>query len=418
MTLYVSSLLIACGICLFAGVHAVLAGSAGEREPVNQSFGVLSLLLAAYLLCTASLFQADTLAVARSLTRWQMGLACLIYPAAVWFLGLYTGLRRWRRWLLAAGVVFGVLLLANLFSPNSMIYSDIVRHEPIRLPWGEQVSNFVGTHSTLFGVYFLAKDVVYVWAIGCCVVLWRRRSERAWPLTLFLLIEASAALHADVVNRAGIQTVTWESLAFLALVLVMGDQLRRELQQRGALLEHRLAELRAETVRRERVESDLRHLAYHDPVTSLPNRLALREHVQATLGGEHRGDSALIVLDLDHFRTINEALGHDVGDLLLKAIAARLVAVAPVGALVTHAGGDEFALHVELPFGQPPAAAARDLVRELTARLTAPFLIGAHDLAIGVSGGIALLPGMPATSASPSASRYNASIFRQSPLRR
>ena len=46
MTLYVSSMLIACGICLFAGVHAVLAGTAGEREPLNQAFGCLSLLLA------------------------------------------------------------------------------------------------------------------------------------------------------------------------------------------------------------------------------------------------------------------------------------------------------------------------------------------------------------------------------------
>mgnify|MGYP001073102844 CR=1 FL=1 len=394
MALYVSALLIACGICLFAGVHAVLAGSDGERQPVNRSFGCLCLLLAAYLLVTASLFQTDSLELARSLSRWQVGLACLIYPAAVWFLGLYTGLRRRRRWLLAASVVFGALLLANAFSPNGAIYSDLVKHEPIRLPWGEQVSNFVGTRSALFGTYFLARDAAYAWAIGCCVVLWRARSARTWPLAVFLLIETIAALHAEVVSRLGIQTVTYEALAFLALVLVMGDQLRRELQHRGTLLEYRLEALRAETVRRQRMESDLRRLAYHDAVTGLPNRLALREHVQAALADEHRGDSALIMLDLDNFRTINEALGHDVGDLLLKAIAERLIAAAPAGAMVTHPGGDEFALHVALPFGQPPAAAARDLVRDLTVRLTAPFQIDAHDLAVGVSGGIALLPGM------------------------
>lgn len=394
MTLYVSSLLIACGICLFAGVHAVLAGSAGEREPVNQSFGCLCLLLAAYLLLTACVFQTDSLELARAMIRWQMGLACLIYPGAVWFLGLYAGLRRARRWLVLAGTVFGALFVANLFSPGGVIYAQVVKNPPIRLPWGEQVSDFTGARSALFAVYFLAKDAVYVWAIGCCVMLWRRRSDRAWPLTLFLLIEGAAALHADVVNRGGIQTVTYESLAFLALVLVMGDQLRRELHHRGALLAHRLDELRSETVRRQRVESDLRHLAYHDPVTDLPNRLALREHIEAVLADRQRGHSALIALDLDHFRTINEALGHDVGDLLLKAIAARLAAVAPVGALVAHPGGDEFALHVALPPDQPAATAARDLAHQVTALLTAPFLIGAHDLAIGVSGGIALLPGM------------------------
>lgn len=76
---------------------------------MNQSFGCLNLLLAGYLLLTACVFQTDVLEVARSLIRWQMGIACLIYPAAVWFLGLYSGLRCWRRWLAVAGVVFGAL---------------------------------------------------------------------------------------------------------------------------------------------------------------------------------------------------------------------------------------------------------------------------------------------------------------------
>ena len=394
MTLYVSSLLIACGICLFAGIHALLAGTAGKREPLNQAFCCLSLLLAGYLLVTAAVYQADALSLARPLIRWQLTLACLIYPSAVWFLGLYAELRQRRRWLALASLAFGTLLVINLFSENSVIYADIVEDRAITLPWGEHVHDFAGRKSPLFGVYFLAKDAVYLFGTGCCVALWRRHSARAWPLTLYLLIQGAAAVHADVVNRSGTQMVTFEALAFLALVLLMGDRLRLELSQRATLLAHNLEELRAETRRRQHVESNLRHLAYHDPVTDLSNRLALREHVQAALAGPHADDHALILLDLDHFRIINEVLGHDVGDLLLQAVAARLVDAAPAESLVARHGGDEFALHVRLPSGAPPAAAARDIVRGLMAQLTAPYTIGAHDLAVGVSAGIALLPGL------------------------
>ena len=394
MTLYVSSLLIACGICFFAGIHAVLAGTAGKREPVSQAFGCLSLLLAVYLLLTAAVYQTEALSLARVLIHWQLTIACLVYPVAVWFIGLYAELRRWRRWLVLTSIVFGGLLVANVFSANSVIYAEIAHGRVLNLPWGEQVHDFPGRKSQLFGVYFLAKDAVYVFAIGCCVALWRKHSARAWPLTLYLLIQGLAAVHADIVNRSGTQMVTFEALAFLALVLLMGDRLRRELSDRATLLAHNLDELRAETKRRQQVESNLRHLAYHDPVTGLPNRLALRDYLHDELAGRRTDDHALILLDLDHFRTINEALGHDVGDMLLKAVAVRLLAAAPPGSMVARHGGDEFALHVGLPADATPAAAARDIVREVTARLTAPYTIGAHDLAVGVSAGIALLPGM------------------------
>ncbi|MEO8998747.1 MAG: EAL domain-containing protein [Rhodanobacter sp.] len=361
---------------------------------MSQAFGCLSLLLAGYLLLTAILCQTDTLTLARPMTRWQLTLACLIYPAAVWFLGLYAELRQWRRWLMLASLVFGALLVVNLFSANSVIYAELLKDHAISLPWGERVHDFPHSKSQLFGIYYLSKEVVYVFAIGCCVALWRRRSARAWPLTLYLLIQGAAALHADVGQRAGVQTLTYEALAFLALVLLMGHRLRLELRQRATLLASNLEELRAETLRRQQVESNLRYLAYHDPVTGLPNRLALRDHVQASLAEQHHCDHALILLDLDHFRTINEALGHDVGDMLLKAVAERLLAAASADSLIARHGGDEFALHVGLPSDTTPTAAALDIVHSIMAQLTAPYTIGAHDLAVGVSAGIALLPGM------------------------
>lgn len=395
MTLYVSSLLVACGICLFASIHAILARTPGEREPVNLAFGCTSLLLACYLALDAAIYQTETLALARSLARSKLTVACAIYPAAVWFLGLYSNLRHRRPWLGLAVVVYGGFLVANLFSANGMIYDTIVKGPPIMLPWGEQLPDYIGTRSPLFGAYFLARDATYLWAIGCCVALWRRRNrERAWPFTVYLLAQGGAALHADVVNRAGTPAVTYEALAFLLLVLLMGDRLRRDVQRRNQELADNLAELRAETRRRESVEADLRHLAYHDRLTGLPNRLKLYVHLQEALAGDNPRDSALIMFGLDRFGTINQALGHDTGDGLLKAFADRLAAAAPPGSLLARHGGDEFALHLELPDDAPPAQSAHRIARDISARLAAPFHVAAHDLAVGVSVGIALLPDM------------------------
>ncbi len=395
MTLYVSSQLVACGICFFAGVHAMLAGSSGGREPANMAFGCLSVLLAGYLALTASIYQTDTVALAQSLIRCQLAVACAIYPAAVWFIGLYAGLLRWRSWLALAGAVFGALLIIDLFSPGGVIYDTVVKGHAIVLPWGERVPDYVGVRSRWFGVYFLAKDAIYVWAIGCCVALWRRGSrERAWPFTLYLLVQGAAAIHSDVINRDGEPTVTYEALAFLALVLLMGDRLRRDLQHRTEALARNLDDLCTETLRRQNVEADLRHLAYHDQLTGLPNRLHLYEHLHEQLASATFPDSALVMFDLDHFRTINEALGHDAGDLLLKAVTGRMLAAVPADSLLARHGGDEFALLFMLPADLPPSESAHRIVREITHRLVAPFGIGAHDLAIGVSAGIALLPGM------------------------
>ncbi|OOG60227.1 EAL domain-containing protein [Rhodanobacter sp. C03] len=397
MTLYVSSLLIACGICFFAGIHATLAGSSRGQGRVYLAFGCLSLLLSIYLALTAALYQTDTLSTACALMRAQITFACLIYPAGIWFFGLYTDLAHWRRWVTLAVLVFGPLLVINLDSPYSLLYTSITPRSPLLLPWGESVQHFAGTESPLLtGIYYAAVDVSYLWAVCCCIMLWRRgRGARVWSLTLYLIVQAAASVHAETVNHAGGRGLTFDSLAFLVLVLLMSGVLRRELLQRTRALGISLSELRSETQRREGVEADLRHLAYHDQLTHLPNRHYMHERLQHALAATEQVDGALILFDLDHFKTINEALGHDVGDELLKGVAARIGEAAPADACLARFGGDEFALHLQ-PLGgtgEPPAHAALRIAREITARLAVPLRIGNHDLVVGVSAGITPLPG-------------------------
>ncbi|HWU78335.1 MAG TPA: bifunctional diguanylate cyclase/phosphodiesterase [Rhodanobacter sp.] len=373
----------------------MLANSSGLRQPVNAAFGYLSLALAGLLLLDAALCQTESLIRAQSIMRMQTSLSCVAYPLAFWFLSLYAGIRYWYRWFIAPALAFGLLLIVNQLGPAEVLHSHVARLPDITTAWGERVHAYHGNTSSLFTVYLLAKGTTFLWAMGCCVVLWWRGTRsRAWPLTFYLVIQTLAAIHAETLVFSGRPGVTYESLAFLPLLLLMGDRLRRDLQQQTRDLADKVEDLRIETMRRKHTEAELRHLAYHDRLTGLPNRLHLHMHLQTVMADDEPVPSALIMFDIQHFRIINEALGHDAGDLLLSAFAERMRSCAPAGSLVTRQGSDEFALHVKLPASAHPAEAARQIVRAITATLIKPFCIGAHDLVIGVNAGIALIPYM------------------------
>ena len=97
---------------------------------------------------------------------------------------------------------------------------------------------------------------------------------------------------------------------------------------------------------RQRIEARIAHLAHHDALTDLPNRVLLRERLEeALLGASGQGQSvAVLYLDLDRFKEINDTLGHTVGDLLLKSVAERLRTCVREDELVARLGGDEFAI--------------------------------------------------------------------------
>jgi len=130
--------------------------------------------------------------------------------------------------------------------------------------------------------------------------------------------------------------------------------------------------------------------AMHDSLTGLPNRSLLmlrgRRHADLARDGEQ---IALLLLDLDHFKEINDTLGHHVGDELLRLVAARLGTVVREGDTVARLGGDEFAV---LCPGLTDTAVAQDLSRRLIEALATPFGLEQISLHVGASIGIALLP--------------------------
>jgi diguanylate cyclase (GGDEF)-like protein len=142
----------------------------------------------------------------------------------------------------------------------------------------------------------------------------------------------------------------------------------------------------------ERVQAEeaVRHQATHDALTDLPNRVLLHARVTAALDDapDDAGPLALLLLDLDHFKEVNDTFGHERGDALLQEVAARLRGVVRVSDTVARLGGDEFA--VLLP-GMDAAGAGR-VAEAICATLDAPLRVEEQMLRVGASVGIALGP--------------------------
>jgi diguanylate cyclase (GGDEF)-like protein/PAS domain S-box-containing protein len=139
-------------------------------------------------------------------------------------------------------------------------------------------------------------------------------------------------------------------------------------------------------------EREIRHLALHDPLTGLPNRRLLADRLTHALARATRNHTALAVLfiDLDNFKAINDRHGHTCGDEVLQAVADRLAQMARDGDTVARTGGDEFVVVVEDLVHGEDALAIAERVRKV---LAAPISVGEHQFAVTGSVGMAIGPG-------------------------
>ena len=138
-------------------------------------------------------------------------------------------------------------------------------------------------------------------------------------------------------------------------------------------------------------EHELAHLAHHDPLTDLPNRLLFTDRAEQALASAqiHKRGCALLMLDLDHFKIINDSLGHNVGDQLLKAVGERLQGLFGPGVTLARLGGDEFAVLAE---SCPQVVQAAALAQRIIDSMKQPFVFNGHQLFVSVSIGISLFP--------------------------
>jgi diguanylate cyclase (GGDEF)-like protein/PAS domain S-box-containing protein len=212
--------------------------------------------------------------------------------------------------------------------------------------------------------------------------------QKLWELESFRDVPACRTTMSELGGNESVQRDHW--------VLTTGDGASIDVEM---VSNHYKAEgadvvqcnIRNITERKE-AEARIRYMALHDALTGLPNRVLLEDRLNHDIAHARRNQKrvAVLMLDLDHFKHINDSLGHYVGDQLLEAVAMRLRACLREGDTAARLGGDEFVI------GLPDIAdgeAAESVATKVLAALTEPFPIEGRKLHIGGSIGIGLYPG-------------------------
>jgi diguanylate cyclase (GGDEF)-like protein len=213
--------------------------------------------------------------------------------------------------------------------------------------------------------------------VGVAEVL-ERKLEEDRPLMLVVPVLLSGLFLLVVVTR-------------LALAIRTAQRRANELARQTAALARSLSE-------QEALQGQLAYRALHDPLTGLANRTVLTDAIEGVLDDPRRsGRHALLLLDLDHFKDINDTLGHPVGDRLLVDVGWRLRALTPSGGILVRLGGDEFAVFVE----RFDTDAALTLAERLRTDLRRVYLIGDRELFVTTSVGVLTTPHQPAVRMTP-----------------
>lgn len=154
----------------------------------------------------------------------------------------------------------------------------------------------------------------------------------------------------------------------------------------------RIAGTVQDVTRRKQAERQLTHMAYHDPLTGLPNRALMRDRLEHAMAKARRSGRtmALLFLDLDRFKNINDSLGHDVGDRLLVQVARRLKRCKREEDTLARLGGDEFTMLLEDLDGSEQLP---NVAQKIRATLNDPFTIDGREMYISSSTGISVYPG-------------------------
>ncbi|QJR10099.1 hypothetical protein DSM104443_01151 [Usitatibacter rugosus] len=153
----------------------------------------------------------------------------------------------------------------------------------------------------------------------------------------------------------------------------------------------RIVGIAMDITERKLAEQRIAHMAHHDALTGLPNRVLLHDRIRQAIAQAHRsgGEVAVLFIDLDRFKTINDSLGHPLGDRLLQSVASRLLVCLREGDTVSRLGGDEFVIVIP---GSEGAAGASTVASKILEVLANSFHLQGNDLHVSASVGIALYP--------------------------
>ncbi|HEY8101134.1 MAG TPA: EAL domain-containing protein [Burkholderiaceae bacterium] len=391
-------LLISVGITLHAAMQAIIFALMGKRKWLYFNFSGMSLIAAAYLLTETLYYTSTSITDAATLLQCQVALGILFMPVFFSFVVLYTGQKNFKTWLWILAAISSFLFVLNFaMAPYSLHFSSLDKALPLTLPWGETLTVYSGHVSPWSIVVRATISIVFIWAIIRAWIMFRRGRQRSSLLLAFALTFIFLGSFVGMAVDFGyVQFFYLGGLSFLGLVIFLSVALGLEIRDQNRTLRSTAENLRQQVELHRLAEERIKHMAYHDFLTNLPNRAMLQELLSAALIrlGRVGRKGAVIMFGLDDFKMINDILGHDIGDRLLRQVSSRLQTDVNKDATLARLGGDEFILLLpDIGSNMHEAGVrARRIARKLISNLSHPFAIEGRSVEIGASVGIVLFP--------------------------
>jgi diguanylate cyclase (GGDEF)-like protein len=416
---------------LIVALGALAISYAAHSLPLPR-FDLRFMLLAAVMVLVSSRFSVQIPRVNTSVTVSDafIFLVLLLYGGLAGIMlagveGLFSGLH------LTKGLRTGKKILIVSFNSAMMLCSVTLTVLMVHLFFGpiadlrfQDFSHFIAAVGTMALVQYVSNTGISAIALACKTgePIWRTWQTHYLGTSITYLAGAAvAAVSANSFEKAGL-TILMIGMPVILIVYFTYHKYLNEIKATSALAEqaeHDRAEAeraraeaereRAEQAERhveelsrhiaeqERISIQLqeskdhfRHAAFHDTLTNLPNRALLAENLKFVIERARQHEDyqfAVLFLDLDRFKNVNDSLGHSIGDQLLITMARRLESCIREVDMVARLGGDEFAILLD---GIPNQAEATNMARRIQEKLQSPFNISGHEVFTTTSIGIAL----------------------------
>jgi len=381
------------GILFYTAMVAAVVGVYRGRMPLYFAFAATCLFSAGVTTSLASYYVADSVGGGVEAVRFAMDSAILFVASMFAFIAIYTEAPRMRPWYWLAAALTALFLAANHMLPYGIRFSEIRDSGWTHFSWGESLFRIHGSPGKWNLAFRLLGIVIVWWGVWRLVAQYGRgRHREAAVLGLYLLIVIGASVQGALIDLGVIDGFHAIGFALVGLAFLMGLNLMMGFAEQTRALRASAAELSAENERRRAAEAQIRERAYRDALTGLPNRLALQEHIALSLAiADAPSYGAVLQCNLDHFKVVNDALSHNVGDELLRDVARRIVQTVAGRAIVSRFGGDEFVAVLEGPIALEEEAAqrVRVLAEDLSESFSRPFTLGEQSLNLLASIGTA-----------------------------
>ncbi len=308
------------GVVVYGMIQHLIFANNSVNHIAHKLFSSMCLAITLLVIFGVRILHSENHAEFINSLRLNIAAGLAVTGLFLWFITEYTGKRNLRA-TIAVTLFIAILLLVNFVQPNTLQYEQFGGLYKLKLPWGEVITRGYGHSGPLAYVAATTYLAILGFAIYTLIDFYRRSGRRtaAWMLfasTIFMI----CAVEGILVRLSVIHFIELGPYGFLIMVAVMGGALSGEIQQMT------------------------RQLAFYDQLTDLPNRRLLNERINQVLFSSARNGryGALLLIDLDNFKTINDSVGHLSGDLILKQIADRLSSLVRKSDTVARLGGDEF----------------------------------------------------------------------------